>query len=326
MNINDECFYGKKILIDADSLCFTSLNDDYETAKSKFEWKIERLKKWINWSGEEMIFFLTIGKSFRNTLQPDYKKNRVQLRSDNVKKLKNYIIEEYSKKEHVDVLFEEGYEADDLICDMYRSSPDDYVLCSIDKDVLYNLPGKHVNLFKLKSNDEPFVYVTEEEAYNNFYKQIILGDKVDNIPSLLKGIGPVKLEIMKKLTNLTFEDITKYICYKKNIEYKNRWRILYCGKSEDIELEDNNIENNDIINSYIEIGKYIIDKTMITKQKNRESLKKYSPDSLAPGKYKDKTWLEVKEIDISYIKWMISATNNKHLRNMLEELLKEKRD
>ena len=108
------------------------------------------------------------------------------------------------------------------------------------------------------------------------------------------------------------------------MNYTTRFRLLYCGRSEDIKLIENEIEYNEIIDSYIETGKYIVEKTEKTKLKNKvkiqKSTNKYTPDSMAPGKHKDKTWLEVSEKDPNYIKWMISATKDKELKNMLEKL------
>jgi hypothetical protein len=42
-----------------------------------------------------------------------------------------------------------------------------------------------------------------------------------------------------------------------------------------------------------------------------------NPTDKAPGKHKDKTWLEVKEQDPNYIEWMIGATKDNLLKKML---------
>ena len=62
------------------------------------------------------------------------------------------------------------------------------IICSIDKD-LRNTPGWHYNWNK----DEKPVWVSEEEATYNFYKQLLTGDRVDNIQGI-PGIGPKKAE------------------------------------------------------------------------------------------------------------------------------------
>lgn len=45
------------------------------------------------------------------------------------------------------------------------------------------------------------------------------------------------------------------------------------------------------------------------------------PTDMAPGKHKDKNWLQVKQEDPNYIKWMISATKDKQLKNMLSNII-----
>jgi 5'-3' exonuclease len=54
------------------------------------------------------------------------------------------------------------------------------------------LRGDHYNFVK-----DTFYYITEEEGIKNFYKQILMGDRVDNIIGI-KGIGTVKAERLLK--------------------------------------------------------------------------------------------------------------------------------
>jgi hypothetical protein len=49
-------------------------------------------------------------------------------------------------------------------------------------------------------------------------------------------------------------------------------------------------------------------------------IKSYLPTDNAPGKHKDKTWLEVSQKDPNYVKWMIDTTKNKELKSMLKKL------
>jgi len=81
-------------------------------------------------------------------------------------------------------IFSEDEEADDVIS---KAMMNGYVGASPDKD-LNNTPGLHYNFVTKKHYT-----VTEEEATQNFYKQMLTGDKADNIPGI-KGIGPKKSE------------------------------------------------------------------------------------------------------------------------------------
>lgn len=55
----------------------------------------------------------------------------------------------------------------------------------------------------------------------------------------------------------------------------------------------------------------------------KEPTKIWTPNDMAPGKYKDKTWDEVSMEDIYYIEWMIKKTRDMNLKLMLVELIKK---
>lgn len=78
-------------------------------------------------------------------------------------------------------------EADDAISIAATELGEDAVIVSIDKD-LDQLPGWHYNFVKRN-----LYYVTASEGIRNFYRQILTGDRVDNIIGL-RGIGPVKAD------------------------------------------------------------------------------------------------------------------------------------
>jgi 5'-3' exonuclease len=81
----------------------------------------------------------------------------------------------------------EGMEADDAIAIRATELGDNCVIVSIDKD-LDQIAGHHYNF--VKNN---FYTITEEEGLKNFYKQILTGDRVDNIIGI-KGCGPVRAD------------------------------------------------------------------------------------------------------------------------------------
>lgn len=304
MNITSKKYNDKKVLIDADSLCFTKEGDTLDVAISKLEWKIDKLREITQQSGDDFLFYLTEGKTFRNDLDENYKAQR-KVKDKNVYKLKDYLKENYNVK------VEKGYEADDIIADDYREDPENYLICSIDKDILNNLEGKHINLYNFN-----FVKTTSTQAEEHFYKQIIFGDTVDNIEKLVKGIGDVRLKDIQKASKLSLEEIGKYLCKKKDIDYTTRYRMLYMGKSDHINLSES--EHNEIK----EIDNFIDYKNFSFKTSKKKKSKKfiYHFNSPAPGKYKGKTWEEVYDVDKNYIDWMLSVTKDKGLKNMLIKL------
>jgi hypothetical protein len=80
-----------------------------------------------------------------------------------------------------------GYEADDAICIRATELKDKCWIVSLDKD-LDQIQGWHYNFVRREK-----YYITEAEGLKRFYKQILTGDRVDNIIGL-RGIGPVKAD------------------------------------------------------------------------------------------------------------------------------------
>jgi hypothetical protein len=71
----------------------------------------------------------------------------------------------------------DGIEADDALGIAHCSEHDgDSIVCSIDKDLLM-LPGMHYNFVKGEQR-----HISPLEGLRNFYGQLIMGDRSDNIP------------------------------------------------------------------------------------------------------------------------------------------------
>lgn len=132
---------------------------------------------------ESYLSFLTGPGNFRKQINPEYKANRkdkplpIHLQS-----CRSFLIETWNTQ------VTEGYEADDAL-GMYqykgRFAEDDTVICSLDKD-LKMIPGYHYNWVKGE-----FDTVTTLDGIRHFWKQMLIGDKADNINGVAK-IGPVK--------------------------------------------------------------------------------------------------------------------------------------
>jgi 5'-3' exonuclease len=123
------------------------------------------------------------------------------------------------------------YEADDLI--YYNSQlleVEDYIICSIDKD-LRQIEGLHYDYYQLKKQDEEgneykvrkgFQYVTKESSENLIFEMMLTGDVSDNIKGIY-GIGKKKAE--KLLQDRSTYGKFRVLCneYKKeSSEWKQR--------------------------------------------------------------------------------------------------------
>ena len=96
-----------------------------------------------------------------------------------------------------------GEEADDLISKRMTELGDECICVSIDKD-LDTVQGWHYNFRK-----EHRYYVDADEALYNFYIQVLMGDRVDNIQGVF-GVGAKKAE--KLLAGATTEQEMWEIC------------------------------------------------------------------------------------------------------------------
>lgn len=179
-----------KALIDGDILVyrigFASENETESIAMARCSEFIEDL---ILFNGfGEYQGYLTGKTNFRNEIAvtAPYKGNRKSAKPKHYQLLRDYMESAWS------FTMIEDQEADDAIgIAAYEMEVGEYCICSIDKD-LDMLRGDHYNFVK----DERY-FITEEEGIKNFYKQLLMGDRVDNIVGI-KGIGTVKAERLLK--------------------------------------------------------------------------------------------------------------------------------
>jgi hypothetical protein len=179
-----------KALIDGDILVyrigFASENEPESIAMARCSEFIEDL---ILFNGfGEYQGYLTGKTNFRNEIAvtAPYKGNRKSAKPKHYQLLRDYMESAWA------FTMIEDQEADDAIgIAAYEMEVGEYCICSIDKD-LDMLRGDHYNFVK----DERY-FITEEEGIKNFYKQLLMGDRVDNIIGI-KGIGTVKAERLLK--------------------------------------------------------------------------------------------------------------------------------
>ena len=207
-----------KALIDGDILVyrigFASENETESIAIARCSEFIEDL---ILFNGfGEYQGYLTGKTNFRNEIAvtAPYKGNRKSAKPKHYQLLRDYMESAWS------FTMIEDQEADDAIgIAAYEMEVGEYCICSIDKD-LDMLRGDHYNFVK----DERY-FITEEEGIKNFYKQLLMGDRVDNIIGI-KGIGTVKAErLLKECKNENEMYLAILEAYEGNAE-----RVLENGR------------------------------------------------------------------------------------------------
>ena len=174
-------------LVDADVVAYRiafGCNDDPEkvTIAKAAEFLEDLVFTFAN--ADDCEGYLTGKDNYRHEIAKTvpYKANRVAEKPKHLGIIREYMISAWAFS------VQEKQEADDAISiRAYALGEEDYIICSIDKD-LDNVRGWHYNFGK---NERYFV--KEEDAIRNFYRQVLTGDRVDNVPGL-PGIGPKKAE------------------------------------------------------------------------------------------------------------------------------------
>jgi 5'-3' exonuclease len=195
------------ILIDGDIVayrCAFKCNDESEktacyTTGSFLSDMISHLYTLIDGEPDYKVY-LTGKGNFRHDIAvtEPYKGNRKEKEKPvHLEAIRQYLIKDWNS------VVSEGEEADDLIAIDATAIPDS-IIVSLDKD-FNQVPGKHYNF-----NKQDLYNVSEDEGLLFFYRQIIMGDKADNIVGV-HGIG-------EKKSQKLLEDLSEIEMYNKCIE------------------------------------------------------------------------------------------------------------
>lgn len=216
-----------KALIDGDILVYRiGFSSEEETESIAIARCSEFLEDLLLFNGfESYQGYLTGKRNYRNEIAvtAPYKGNRKSAKPKHYEMLRKYMRDAWGFK------LIEDQEADDAIgIAAYEHQVGEYCICSIDKD-LDMLRGDHFNFVK-----NEMYFIEEEQGIKNFYKQILIGDRVDNIIGI-KGIGPVKAErLLKECNNEKEMYLTVLEAYDGNEE-----RVLENGRLLWIRRESN---------------------------------------------------------------------------------------
>ena len=194
------------VLIDADLVCYrcaASVGDGAEDiAHARCDTLVRELIHTTN--SEYYTCFLTGQNNFRKQINPEYKANRKDTVPPQwLQSCRQFLVQEWN------AVVSDGCEADDLLG---ITQTEDSIIASLDKDLLM-IPGNHYNWV----NDE-FTTTTPLDGLRCLYRQMLIGDRVDNIFGV-DGIGKVKAaRIIDVLDDEQDMIETVFSLYKEDVE------------------------------------------------------------------------------------------------------------
>lgn len=228
--LNYECAYG----------CLTGWEGEgpppFDRAAELLDNKLNNILAIVG--ADSYQIFLTGKGNFREKIavSKPYKGNRLQEKPFHYKNLRAYMVGKWN------AIIVEGMEADDAMSliqyENYKASLmlegldhtlDPTIIATRDKD-LRQVPGWH---YGWELGNQPSFgpkYISEEEGMRFFYKQCLMGDRVDNIEGLPK-CGPVKAEKVLGDTQVSTEMFL-------------RVREAYRGFYEDVKIADEKLLEN----------------------------------------------------------------------------------
>lgn len=219
-----------KALIDGDIVCYRSAasaeKDDQEIALIRASRTLQDTLSALDAS--EVEIFLSGSANFRKEIFPAYKANRLELKKPrHLNAVKEYLILRWGAE------VTDGYEADDALGIAQEPVVGYTTICSIDKDLL-QVPGSHYNFVTGVFSD-----IDELQGCRNFYYQLVLGDKGDNVPGYdgkmrvkwPNFLYPIKASIDSCNTPLEMYQVVKEV-YNNNETLLRNGRLLYIFRSE----------------------------------------------------------------------------------------------
>jgi 5'-3' exonuclease len=153
-------------------------------------------------NSSEIEGYLGGSDNFRYNIYPEYKGNRKDKpKPTYLEDCRELLVTQYSAN------IVNGYEADDALGIAQTKYDGNSRICSLDKDLLM-VPGWHWNWVNLEAK-----LVSPLDGLKCFYRQLILGDKSDNIKGFdgaLRGTCPKFIEKLQEPINHMTEEIDMY--------------------------------------------------------------------------------------------------------------------
>jgi hypothetical protein len=243
---------GKLAIIDGDSLCYLgSKTDTLQQILEKVDNKIHEIL--VETKADYYVLLISKGKYFRHTIsksidtpEGSYKSNRTYTTQPWVKTIKEYLIVKYK------AVWYPNLEADDVAAWLMNKKEFDVsnqpelwgtinkILVAKEKDLLYSIPGKHLNFSKKLSSEEwgmEWIETSINDAPFFIWEQMVCGDVGDNVTGLWKK-GKAwcgknfESKSLREVQHLVFDEYIKDYGAEKGIyEFSKNYRLLYMLKT-----------------------------------------------------------------------------------------------
>ena len=174
--------------------------------------------------------------NFRYKIYPEYKANRTKEKPHYLEACREMLVTQYK------ATVVNGYETDDALGIAQTKYDGNSRICSLDKDLL-QIPGMHFNWVSGVSR-----LVSPLDGLRTYYKQLILGDRTDNIPGYdgkLRSECPKFIaKLQEPIDEMTEEiDMYNHVCdvYSEQVSWTDDWKtpmhrnaqLLYILKNEE---------------------------------------------------------------------------------------------
>lgn len=201
-----QCRYKKELndYIEVNPLqAYHKINDDYDPEPldkclHSVQIMLDSILESIG--AKDYQIYLSGGKNFRYDINPLYKAHRKDKRKPyHLENCQQYMKEKYN------AVFTDGIEADDALGINQDKVGWTTVIASIDKDMKC-IPGWHYR-WSHHGKDEELFHISVDDANRNLYKQILVGDRTDNIFSI-KGVAEKTAhKLLEKVPNEKLQDV-----------------------------------------------------------------------------------------------------------------------
>lgn len=223
-------------LVDGDIVCYRCAAATENETEDIAKWQVSEMMNRILYETDAVGYkcFLTGSDNFRYSIYPNYKANRRDMQRPKwLQHVREHLVAVWN------ATVTDTIEADDAMGIAQMDADGDTCIASIDKDMLM-IPGQHYNFVK-----QEFRTISPLEGLRNFYRQLILGDRSDNIPgydSKMRQKVPQFLQPTMDLLDICTNELEMFQVVKDMYKLSMEEMLIY-GRCLYIQKKENDTWN-----------------------------------------------------------------------------------